>query len=106
MNKRERVGFCGVDAGLIWIGDPCYILHKYKNAEKDYDKPPKSIGDDWPDFCGKFEGPVTKFDFDLGHEGLGICISDFGGDGCYPVYITRNEKGRVVKAEIVFDDEV
>ncbi len=30
MNKTkwEKIGQIGVDAGLCWIGDPCYILHK------------------------------------------------------------------------------
>jgi hypothetical protein len=33
---RKPIGEIGVDAGLCWIGDPCYILHT--------DQPPKAIG--------------------------------------------------------------
>ncbi len=27
-NGWEKVGVVGVDAGLLWLGDPCYILDK------------------------------------------------------------------------------
>ncbi len=49
----KLIGHFSVDAGLCWIGDPCYILHKDKNAEKKHDQPPKDIGKDWGDFCDK-----------------------------------------------------
>jgi hypothetical protein len=109
--KREQIGVCGVDAGLIWIGDPCYILHKDPNAKEDYDKPPKDIGENWSGFCEQMNNEQTnnidnrQFNFDMGHAGLGVCLGGFGGDGCFPVYVTRNDKGLVVKAEIVFDED-
>jgi hypothetical protein len=39
MNENWKlIGHIGVDAGLCWIGDPCYILHREKGDEA------KSIG--------------------------------------------------------------
>jgi hypothetical protein len=79
----KLVGHFGVDAGLCWIGDPCYILHK------EDDELPESVGKDWGEFCGTLGDnyPTMKsYGYQLGHEGLGICVSTGMGDGTYPVY--------------------
>ena len=82
MNLKELqprlIGTIGVDAGLVWIGDPCYIMHK--------DKLPKSIGENWEDFCNILNGRDKKsFDYDAGHEGLGVVTSTKHGDGSFNV---------------------
>ena len=95
-----EAGVIGVDAGLCWIGDPCYILHK-----DDKDKKPKSIGENWMDFCnnlGEDYPTVKQFHYDRGHEGLGMCVSTGYGDGVYPVFVTKNSEGRVVRVTIEF----
>lgn len=102
---RKQIGEIGVDAGLCWIGDPCYILHA--------DPLPKSIGRDWQQFCdildegGKY--PTCKqFTYDLGHVGLGMVVSTGYGDGVYPVFAEFNDEGRIAKVTIEFigpDDE-
>lgn len=85
MNKQIKIGEIGIDAGLVWIGDPCYILHKTENEQ------PKSIGKNWSDFCdilkkGKqLETGFLQFCYDKGHAGLGVCASTGWGDGCYDV---------------------
>ena len=43
VNISKQIGEIGVDAGLCWIGDPCYILHA--------DPAPRAIGKDWEEFC-------------------------------------------------------
>lgn len=76
-----KVGAIGVDAGLVWLGDPCYILHP--------NKMPKALGKDWGEFCDtlKYNGPtVQSYNYDMGHEGLGVVVSSGFGDGTYPVY--------------------
>lgn len=88
---KMLIGYISVDAGICWIGDPCYILHKGKESEP----LPKAIGKDWYEFVGKcynsgqftecVNSEATIFKFDLGHDGLGVCVQT-GGDGCYPVY--------------------
>jgi hypothetical protein len=42
-SEKVLVGHIGVDAGLCWVGDPCYILHS--------DKLPETIGKNWSEFC-------------------------------------------------------
>lgn len=84
-NKLDKltpkvIGYISVDAGVVWIGDPCYILHT--------DKAPQSIGKTWFEFCDKICGSdqeVTSFNHDSGMDGLGICTSTKHGDGEYPV---------------------
>jgi hypothetical protein len=72
------IGQVSVDSGLIYIGDPCYVLHK--------NEPPKSIGKDWDDFCNTITHKnYHEFNHDLGHSGLGVVSSTFHGDGLYNV---------------------
>lgn len=77
--KLVKVGKIGVDAGLCWIGDPCYLLQGSR---------PKSIGNDWDGFCDTLpeDAPIMKsYDYDIGHEGLGCVVSTGYGDGVYDV---------------------
>lgn len=104
VNACECIGEIGVDAGLCWIGDPCYILHK--------EKPPEAIGKSWDEFCDILRDgdyPVRKqFNYDLGHPGLGVLVSSGYGDGVYPVYAEFNDEGRIAKVWVEFigqDDE-
>lgn len=107
MNKTEwqKIGEVGVDAGLCWIGDPCYI-----HPDPEYkDNPPKEWGKTWSEFCKilhekeKDEFPTrVQFNYDLGHPGLGVCVSTGYGDGCYPVYIKRNFEGRISEVKVKF----
>lgn len=105
INLCKQIGEIGVDAGLCWIGDPCYILHK--------EKPPQAIGKDWDEFCDILheddQYPTAKqFHYDLGHPGLGVVISTGYGDGVYPVFAEFNEDGRIAKVWVEFigqDDE-
>lgn len=74
------IGHIGVDAGIIWIGDPCYILHK----EKEEIEP--ILGKDWGEFCDILGDTIYKsFNYKKGHEGLGVCTSTKDGDGFYDV---------------------
>lgn len=47
MGEVKKVGYVDVDAGMIWVGDPCYIIR-----DSDEERP-KDFGEDWSDFCGK-----------------------------------------------------
>lgn len=86
-NRKEwtLVGHFGVDSGLCWIGDPCYVIHT---------PPDQSLGASWREFCDKLGDiyPTAKsFDISSGYEGLGCCISTGCGDGVYPVYALIRE---------------
>jgi hypothetical protein len=95
----EEIGVIGVDAGLCWVGDPCYVLHK-SQAEK-----PKEIGKDWGDFCHRLKGDTTQFNYDLGHAGLGVAVSTGHGDGTYPVSVRKTKDGHIAEIRIVFIPE-
>lgn len=91
----ELAGGIGVDAGLCWIGDPCYILHQGQDL-------PETLGKNWSEFCCKLKDNTTSFNYAAGHEGLGVAVSTGWGDGFYPVYV-RKENGRVMEARVIFD---
>lgn len=101
LNRDEwkLVGYIGVDSGLCFIADPCYILHKDKAEPGETPEGlPASLGKDWGEFCDKLNdgtpGPTMKsFPYALGHEGLGICVSTGFGDGCYNVYAHVSDEG-------------
>lgn len=94
-----KIGEIGVDAGIVWIGDPCYVFHNEDGL-------PSTLGEDWIEFCEKL-GVVNQayksFNFELGHEGLGVCITPTHGEGVYPVYARFNKEGRITQVFIDFD---
>lgn len=81
-----------VDAGCIWIGDPCYVMGNDASSRVH----------DWiTDFCDKLDDnkSVNK---PLG-EGIGLCINSGYGDGRYPVEIEYDShSGRVKSVTITF----
>ncbi len=96
--KFVNVGVISVDAGLCWIGDPCYILHN------DDGKPRDPIGKSWDEFCDKLgSANATAFEHNPGNPGLGVCVRTGHGDGFYPVQ-ARLVDGQVAEVRIVFID--
>jgi hypothetical protein len=101
MTEWEQVGEVGVDAGLMWLGDPCYIMGN--DASRKWDT--------WSDFCDNLRDKhwdytgVTQYNFSRGHVGLGVCVSTGYGDGVYPVEVKRNHEGRIAEVRIVFIEE-
>jgi len=79
----------GVDAGCIWVGDPCYIMGDDASFKVD----------DWQEFCNTLDFDATV-QTPLG-EGIGMLINSGYGDGCYPVDIEYSG-GRVAKVTITF----
>jgi len=92
----EQVGIIGVDAGLCWIGDPCYVV-----TPDCTEHPAKT----WGEFCDRIVHPACQqFNYKRGHAGLGVCVST-GGDGSFPVFVRRNSEDRIVAVMVVFDEE-
>ncbi|MBT61113.1 MAG: hypothetical protein CMA63_06155 [Euryarchaeota archaeon] len=87
--------YVNVDAGCIWIGDPCYVLGNDASSRVN----------DWvDDFC-------EKLDYDknvnqpLG-KGVGLCIDSGYGDGRYPVEVEVDTfSGRVKSVTISFIED-
>lgn len=108
MGEWQKVGTVGVDAGMIWIGDPCYIVQNEGERERD-------IGVNWQEFCGRCEDrgidgamAAAQFNFDDGdggHAGLGVCMRSGPGDGYYDVFVRKAADGRMLEAKIVFEEE-
>jgi len=96
----EKVGVIGVDAGLCWIGDPCYIIRDSDDAR------PSDIGDTWHGFCERLHdrerGSAAQWNYDAGHAGLGVTVGTGYGDGEYAVYVKR-KGGRVMAVMVDFE---
>jgi hypothetical protein len=92
----EYAGSFGVDAGLCWIGDPCYCV-----TPDCTEHPAKT----WSEFCDKLEtiekDGISAWPCKMGHNGLGVCVSSGYGDGEYPVYVKRQD-GRIKEVRIKF----
>jgi hypothetical protein len=91
----EHVGEIGVDAGLCWIGDPCYIVSKDATH----------VFETWEDFIKQldFSRDAQQFNYKLGHAGLGVVVQTGYGDGSYPVEIRREaSSGRVAEVRVKF----
>ena len=82
---EKHVGNISVDAGLCWLGDPCYFIQSLNL--------PQEITD-WVSFVeaiGTSRPTAHAFKHTSGVEGLGVCVSTGVGDGLYPVYANIEE---------------
>jgi len=79
-NTWARVGLIGVDSGLCWVGDPCYIRKGIENA----------TGKSWDELFVTPPINYAGYQFKNGVDGLGVCVGT-DGDGCYPVYVAFND---------------
>jgi hypothetical protein len=83
---KTKIGTCGVDAGMIMVGDPCYFVGKEA-----------TIGErckTWSQACDEiFCKDNIDMDTPMDVYGLGVAIGTTNGDGCYPVYL-ENKNGR------------
>ena len=83
-----KIGKCGVDAGMLMVGDPCYFVGKdaiIHERRKTWSQACKEV------FCK--DGMLTR-DTPLDVYGLGVAIATTHGDGCYPVYLETTKHGR------------
>lgn len=92
MSEWEKVGEVGVDAGLIWIGDPCYVVAKDSSH----------VWASWKKFCNAFLKKVSNGVADFGNTG--IAVESGEGDGCYDVFVRRKD-GMIKEARIVFIED-
>ena len=94
----KKIGVIGVDAGMCWIGDPCYLV----------ENPPF---ENWTKFCKNSLGLTKQFNFKAKHPGLGMVVSTGLGDGIYDVFAKTiqspfNKKQKIIKeVKIVFVED-
>lgn len=96
MDTWYEIGSVDVDSGTIWLGDPCYIIHRDGGLSKE-------LGKDWGEYCDMIS--KRKF-FDKQHLELidGVLVATAHGDGSYPVYIRKTRTGRIAEVKIVFEE--
>ena len=99
MDGWTKVGQVGVDAGILYLGDPCYVLHQ--------EEPPPEIGKNWADFCDKLSDDCYT-STQIG-KCTGVVVSTGVGDGLYSVYVKYSDLGswgkRVKEVKVVFLDD-
>jgi hypothetical protein len=96
----RAAGITGVDAGVILITDPCYVV-------RDPDQQEYEPYATWSNLARQMM-PETEPSYQIRNEfgaEVGVVVNRFGGDGVYPVYIDVNEHGYVRAAMICFDGE-
>ncbi len=87
----EQIGVCAVDTGRLCLADPGYLRDPEEYAEFE-----KQEGDN-------VSQEAQQLQFKLGHDGLGVIIGSFGGDGCYPVFVKKNANGLVREILVKFN---
>ena len=96
----RQVGRTGVDAGMILITDPCYVV---RNPGDHQYQPFRSYEELWEQLgLGDTSKPAYQCTNENGAD-IGVVVGNFGGDGVYPVYVEVGPHGRVRAAMILFD---
>lgn len=91
MVTRKLLGTVGVDSGLLFITDPCYI--KREEILKN--------GDRWDDFCKAY---YPQGNDSPNHREMcnGIAFNTRDGDGSFGVYGVYDKGGELMRVEIDF----
>jgi hypothetical protein len=89
---RKKIGYINVDSGQIFIADPVNLNH-WRPGDYEYGKDTNNSYAQvsilsGKDNCGEIED--------------GVVVSNFGGDGSYPVYAFIDDEGIITKIEIDF----
>lgn len=96
-SEWEFVGYAGVDAGMVVIADPGYLIGEPIEAYRD-----------WGKFVAEHVPHINEEGFSnvmVGDKHIGGVVMQSGrGDGCYDIYVQRNSDGQIVAAQIRFDD--
>lgn len=96
--EKKRLGYISVDSGTVLLADPCYWIQEDKETEL---KPDETR---WGKFISEIRGKTEHvFKHKSGFDGKGILIRNFGGDGCYPVYVETDGSGRQTRVIIDFE---
>jgi hypothetical protein len=100
--RRVHVGTVGIDAGMLYLGDPCYVSSTPlgQTADDPDDKHWRAFLDPLGEFetaatvLGTMPNGQTRFP-------AGMVVTTGYGDGEYDVFVTMKD-GRVASVEVVF----
>ena len=102
-NGKWLVGRVGVDAGMVMVGDPCYLDkftdHEYDDAKVDAQRRKQKYDYSYSGACAATLG--ENLAGELGRADA-VAVSSGYGDGVYPVYAHYNHEGRIERLEVVF----
>ena len=88
-----QIGEIGSDAGLCWIGDPCYLRPD-----------PNGFAEGSP--AGAWEGFINWLGGDIAKEHpLGCVVTTGHGDGAYPVEVRLDAWGAIAEVRVRFIQE-
>lgn len=87
-----EIGTCSVDAGMLLLGDPCYVIGRREGPET------------WDAFLHRLHASNPKGgDAPYWHLPDTGCVVTTGyGDGEYPVHVTLSGDGRVKNVTVTF----
>lgn len=101
--KKLKIGTVGIDAGMLYIGDPCYVIDAALGKkpwgeflDDTYKSQPDGSNALWWSVDAPFPNPAAGT-FPAGHV-----VTTGWGDGEYPVEITLNGDGRVASVTVTF----
>ena len=96
------IGRVGVDAGLMYIGDPCYFIGRPLGSTGVWTPERTREADEaWDRFYKNYIGEDERRDFYVIERGLGMVVRTGWGDGSYPVEVTMKQ-GRVASVKVTF----
>lgn len=102
--RRVQIGTVGVDAGLCYLGDPCYVIDNHLGKmpwgeflNKMYASDPVN-GENGRHWTVRSPMPNPAY----GDFPAGVVVSTGYGDGEYPVYAEINDEGRVMSVTVRF----
>lgn len=78
---RKRIGECGVDSGMLMVGDPCCFVGREALINGkcfSWDQACREV------FC---TDPAPDRDEGMDVYDLGVAVATTDGDGCYPVFL-------------------
>lgn len=92
MGEIRRIGSVGVDAGILWIGDPFYIMG---------DEASNRVTD-WKQFCAATFYKQNEIKNTHGVSaplgpGTGFVVPTAYGDGVYDVFVEYDRNGNAKK---------
>lgn len=98
--KVTQIGTVGVDAGMLYLGDPCYVIDA-ELGKKPWDEFLREL------YASRPEGNGASYWIATGKTGwrsfpAGVVVTTGYGDGEYPVFAEINEEGRVMSVTVNF----
>ena len=105
MHRSTKIGTVGIDAGMLYIGDPCYVIDAALGKkpwgeflDETYASQPDGSNALWWSVQGTLPNPAYKFT-------AGHVVTTGWGDGEYPVEVKLSKDGRVASVTVTFIPE-